>query len=71
MGSVDGQMLEPVIEQTSEGFFEGAATEEVDGDQVEQSEEEIVAKEDADHPPEPSFLKRFSSWIVPKGQIES
>lgn len=34
VGAIDGQVVEPVIEQTPEGFFEGASTEEGDGDQA-------------------------------------
>ena len=71
MGAIEGQILEPVIEQTPEGFFEGATTEEVEGDQADQADEEVASNEDADRVPEPSFLKRFSSWIIPTDQIES
>ena len=71
MGAIDAQMLSPVIEQTPEVFFEGASGEEVDGDQVDQIDEEIVKNEDSDRIPEPSFLKRFSSWIAPKNDIKA
>ena len=74
MGTIDAQMLTPVSEQNSDVFFEGASTEEVDGEQVDQAEEldeEIIANEDPDHKPAPSFLKRLSNWITPTDQIES
>ena len=71
MGAIDGQMLEPVIEQTPEGFFEGAAAEETDGQPSEQADEEVASNEDSDHVSEPSFLKRLSNWITPTDQIES
>ena len=74
MGSIDGQILGPVIEQTPDGFFEGAAAEEGDGDQQGQedkADKESIVSEDPDHVPAPSFLKRLSNWITPTDQIES
>jgi hypothetical protein len=71
MGAIDGQILGPVIEQTpDDGCFEGASME--DGsDKLEQGDEDTLAKGDSDHVPAPSFLKRFSSWIIPTNDIRS
>jgi len=74
-GAIEGQTLGPVIEQTPEGFFEGASSEQGDGDQegeADQVEEESIVKEDSGRAPAPSFLKRMSSWIItPTDHIES
>jgi len=71
MGAIEGQPLGPVIEGTPEAFFEGASTEEGNGEQAEQVEEDTIANENPDHKPAPTFLKRFSSWMSTNNNIES
>ena len=71
MGKIDGQILGPVIEQTPEGFFEGASTEDVEEDQQNENDEDIAENEDSDNVAAPSFLKRISSWITPTNDIKA
>ena len=68
-GSIDGQILGPVIEQTPDAFFEATSTDEGETDEA---QAKGIVNEDPDHPPAPSFLKRMSNWIItPTDQIES
>ena len=71
MGTIDGQILNPVIEQNPEGFFEGASTKDVEEDQQNQNDEGIAENEDSDNVAAPSFLKRISSWITPTNDIKA
>ena len=71
MGKIDGQILGPVIEQTPEGSFEGASTEDVEEDQQNENDEDIAENEDSDNVAAPSFLKRISSWITPTNDIKA
>ena len=71
MGKIDGQILGPVIEQTPEGFFEGASTEDVEEDQQNENDDDIAENEGSDNVAAPSFLKRISSWITPTNDIKA
>ena len=71
MGAIEGPIVEPVGQESVDGFFEGASNEEEQGDPVEQSEDDVAETKDPDHVPVSSFLKRFSSWIVPTNDIKS
>jgi len=71
MGAIEGPIVEPVGQESVDGFFEGASNEEEQGDPVEQSEDDVAETKDPDHVLVSSFLKRFSNWITPTDQIES
>jgi hypothetical protein len=71
MGSIEGPVVDPVIQQTPEGFFEGATSEEAEAESTDEISEEIVERTDPSHMPAPSFLKRISSWIATSEGVDS
>ena len=59
---------ETAVDQSDDGSLESASVASPDSDQ---SDDEVIEREDVSHTPMPSLLKRFANWLSVSNQTQS